>query len=282
MRCNLAGKVEKLAFHQGRTDKADLPEQTIFYATKEGKQLLPQAGICDGARSLMLGHYLAYAREHDGCKFTRLFFYILASSNKIFGRLVRSLHMAERIIRKRAYPRDSEKTRARILSSAIELFSSSSYDMVRSRDIAQKAGVDVALINRYFGSKKELFIAVLDFLSANRAEYSSDNLEQNLCEDFIQRLSGEKGQLTSTAVRIIALSASNPEMASLLGERIEAEIQRLGEKIGGGNKATAAAVIAYNMGAHILLQLLPPHIRSSLPADILLDPMRAIRHRRQG
>ncbi len=190
--------------------------------------------------------------------------------------------MAESALRKRTYPRDSEKTRARILSSAVELFSNSSYDMVRSRDIAQKAGVDVALINRYFGSKKELFIAVLDFLSTQRAELSSDDLEKSLCEDFLQRLSGEKGQLTSTCIRIIALSASNPEMSPILRERIEAEIQRLGQKIGEEDRTTAAAVIAYNMGAHILLQMLPPQVRSSLAADTLLAPLRAILHKGKG
>ena len=46
--------------------------------------------------------------------------------------------MIERPSHAKPHPRDSERTRARILQAAIELFSSGSYDMVRSRDIADK------------------------------------------------------------------------------------------------------------------------------------------------
>ena len=76
--------------------------------------------------------------------------------------------MIERPSHAKPHPRDSERTRARILQAAIELFSSGSYDMVRSRDIADKAGIDVALINRYFGSKKALFSAALDVIAKPR------------------------------------------------------------------------------------------------------------------
>lgn len=57
--------------------------------------------------------------------------------------------------------RDAEATKDAILNAARSAFSEAGYDHVGLRDIAARAGVDVALIGRYFGSKEELFIAVL-------------------------------------------------------------------------------------------------------------------------
>lgn len=59
-------------------------------------------------------------------------------------------------------PRNAEATRAAILKAATHRFSRESYDDVGMRDIAGDVGVDAALISRYFGSKEDLFIAVLN------------------------------------------------------------------------------------------------------------------------
>lgn len=59
-------------------------------------------------------------------------------------------------------PRNAEATRAAILTAATHRFSRESYDDVGMRDIAGDVGVDAALISRYFGSKEDLFIAVLN------------------------------------------------------------------------------------------------------------------------
>lgn len=57
--------------------------------------------------------------------------------------------------------RDAIATRAAILSAARQRFLRESYDSVGLRDIAGDAGVDVALISRYFGGKEGLFRDVL-------------------------------------------------------------------------------------------------------------------------
>jgi AcrR family transcriptional regulator len=59
-------------------------------------------------------------------------------------------------------PRNAEATRAAILDAARERFARESYDEVGMRDIAGEVGVDAALVSRYFGSKEDLFVAVLD------------------------------------------------------------------------------------------------------------------------
>ena len=174
------------------------------------------------------------------------------------------------------HPRDSERTRARILQAAIELFSSGSYEMVRSRDIADKAGIDVALINRYFGSKKALFAAALDVIAKVRPDLDAEDVEKLLCNDFAKRLCGENRQNTTTAVRLVAFSASCAEVAPLLQKLIADEINRLAAKLGTEDKTSATAFLAYHIGMHTLLQMLSDEDRTQLKLETLLAPIRAI------
>src|ERR1700748_842361 len=64
---------------------------------------------------------------------------------------------------RRAEPRkrDAEATRAAIVDAAKIHFARSGYEGAYLRDIAADAGVDAALINRYFGGKEGLFAIVL-------------------------------------------------------------------------------------------------------------------------
>jgi AcrR family transcriptional regulator len=57
--------------------------------------------------------------------------------------------------------RDSNRTKAAILEAAAEAFASRGYLQTGVRDIAASAGVNSTLIARYFGSKDQLFEAVL-------------------------------------------------------------------------------------------------------------------------
>jgi AcrR family transcriptional regulator len=55
--------------------------------------------------------------------------------------------------------RDAAATKARICKVAGQKFTQKGFDGVGVREIADTAGVNVALISRYFGSKKQLFMA---------------------------------------------------------------------------------------------------------------------------
>ena len=57
--------------------------------------------------------------------------------------------------------RNASATRAAILQAARSRFARHGYDAASVRDIAADAGIDPALINRYFGSKEDLFAEVL-------------------------------------------------------------------------------------------------------------------------
>jgi AcrR family transcriptional regulator len=60
-----------------------------------------------------------------------------------------------------AHVRDAERTRRALLDAAGELFTSEGYDRTTVRAIAERAGVNQALLFRYFGNKEALFARVL-------------------------------------------------------------------------------------------------------------------------
>ncbi|MFG2492449.1 TetR/AcrR family transcriptional regulator [Streptomyces caniferus] len=57
--------------------------------------------------------------------------------------------------------RDAQSTRLRLLDAASGLFAERGYERATVRDIADRAGVNQALLFRYFGSKKALFGEVM-------------------------------------------------------------------------------------------------------------------------
>ncbi len=59
--------------------------------------------------------------------------------------------------------RRSESTKARILAAARKHFAASGYERATIRAIARKAGIDPALVMRYFGTKEKLFAAAAEF-----------------------------------------------------------------------------------------------------------------------
>jgi AcrR family transcriptional regulator len=57
--------------------------------------------------------------------------------------------------------RDAEATRRALLDAGGALFDERGYERATIREIGERAGVDPALIARYFGSKEALYLAVL-------------------------------------------------------------------------------------------------------------------------
>jgi len=57
----------------------------------------------------------------------------------------------------------SDRTRAAILDAARRLFAERGYDATTVRDVAAGAGVDAALVIRYFGNKEALFAQAAEF-----------------------------------------------------------------------------------------------------------------------
>lgn len=75
-----------------------------------------------------------------------------------------------------ARPRNAAATRAAILASARQAFAQAGYDGAGVREIAAGAGVTAMLVNRYFGSKEQLFAEVIAATAATPTILTPGNL----------------------------------------------------------------------------------------------------------
>jgi AcrR family transcriptional regulator len=88
-----------------------------------------------------------------------------------------------------AAPRRSDTTRATILTAARERFAADGYERATIRAIAADAGIDPAMVMRYYGNKEKLFAAAAEFdldlpdLSA----IARRRLGASLVEHFVRR-----------------------------------------------------------------------------------------------
>ena len=135
-------------------------------------------------------------------------------------------------------------TRERLLTEARKLLWSRGYASVSLREIAQGAGVDVALISRYFGGKRGLFMATLD--GAFDAPSVPD--EATLVETVMQmfRDAPRGGEMPST-LQLIQTNANDPEVGDLVRA---AQSDGMQSKLEGllGDRARAALFMSVLMG----------------------------------
>jgi AcrR family transcriptional regulator len=110
--------------------------------------------------------------------------------------------------------RGGEITRRRILEAARARFSTASYEDVKLRDIAAAVGVDVALVHRAFGSKEQLFSAVL--LTSNDGAAHSALDASRLSADFAEGFFGVRHNDT---LQIVVRSLTNPQAREVLRAR---------------------------------------------------------------
>jgi len=68
-------------------------------------------------------------------------------------------------VNQRQLAKNPEKTRQSLLEAARDVFAKKGFDGARVDEIASKAGVNKALINYHFGSKRSLFQAVVEAFS---------------------------------------------------------------------------------------------------------------------
>jgi AcrR family transcriptional regulator len=145
------------------------------------------------------------------------------------------------IVRKR----DAEATQAAILEAAKIHFAKSGYEGAFLRDIAADAGVDAALINRYFGGKDGLFAAALKHSIRPDALYRWDR--KTFAHEIAKIMAGHAHQDVERthAFQFLLRAATSPVTAPLVNaavqERFMGPIRAL---IGGENVEARARVFA--------------------------------------
>ena len=154
--------------------------------------------------------------------------------------------------------RNAAETRNRLLQAARRLFASANYVSVGIREIGAEAGVNPALISRYFGSKRNLFLEVAAILNAegNAALPEVPPLERtNLAMNGI--LSEGAHSAWVTDFRITALSALDPNVSDVMTATYDKVREQIMDVLPGEHAATRAELIlAQLMGAALVVNLL--------------------------
>lgn len=136
-------------------------------------------------------------------------------------------------------PRNAAATRAAILLSARGRFAREGYDGASLREIAADAGVDAALVARYFGSKEELFREALtseethDLFRADRAEFG-EHVARML-------LSGGRDNAKLEKLLMVLRSVSAPQAADAIRTNTQETFYLPIEKLLGGRSPQARA-----------------------------------------
>jgi AcrR family transcriptional regulator len=157
--------------------------------------------------------------------------------------------------------RDAAATRSAILEAATRRFACQGYQHAGVRAIAADAGVDAAMVNRYFGSKDGLFAEVVERAFDIRSLVDGDRatLAERLARAVVY---GREDIVGDRRIPLLLLlrSATEPRAAELIRPSLDRNILRpLEEHLDGPNaKVRAAMVIAQCAGFSMLHQMLRP------------------------
>lgn len=172
--------------------------------------------------------------------------------------------------------RDREATRRRLLDAAAALFAEHGYEQVTVRMIATEAGANVSLINRYFGSKAELFGEVVadESTLGQVLEGDADGLPRRLAEYTLRRL--ETGPESPVLRSLGSLSCS--ETTEVLRDRLLTGLvaplaARLDGPDAGARAMLAASVL---LGAGPLRRLFGPDALAAGSPEEMTDRLTGV------
>ncbi|CAN5379712.1 TetR family transcriptional regulator [soil metagenome] len=181
--------------------------------------------------------------------------------------------------------RDAAATRSSILASARRAFARAGYDGVGLREIAAGAGVTAVLVNRYFGSKEQLFAEVAEDTMRDPVILTAENLAS---PDFAAALTKALVQVTTPGATpldgflILLHSSSSPRAAQIGRDWIARGHQEALEAAIGGRLAPerAAVFAALVAGLQVMRQMFEiPALAKANPIDLerlLLPAVRAL------
>lgn len=149
-------------------------------------------------------------------------------------------------------PRDAVATKQALLSAAQTLFGEKGFEATTIRDIGERAGVDPALIARYYGSKADLYIAAVV------AEAISDHSEFENPADVAEALIARTdkvglGPVTQALIRSDTLDEIRQAAQAHLTRRIVTPLtadmaQRGSDRPQLRAEITASALLGINLG----------------------------------
>jgi len=157
--------------------------------------------------------------------------------------------------------RNAAATRDAILASARQAFARAGYDGVGVREIAAGAGVTAMLVNRYFGSKEQLFAEAIaatmaDPIILTPETLSSPHLDEAIATLLVQITCAEDTPLEG--FQILLRSASSKRAAEIGREQIEKGHQKTmaGALSGDFALERAALILSIVAGLQVMRQMI--------------------------
>ncbi|GAA2209280.1 TetR/AcrR family transcriptional regulator [Nonomuraea monospora] len=174
--------------------------------------------------------------------------------------------------------RDAAATRQAILDAAVTAFTRFGYDGVGVRDIAQDAGVTAMLINRYFGSKEQLFAEAVDVSFAPRTVIAGTgaDLPAETARALVRRT--EPGAEELGPFLLMLRSAASPQAARIMREAIGRHAGRhLNEELSGaGAGVRAELMLSVQAGVWLMRSVLGTAALTDAPPDELAGRLTAL------
>jgi AcrR family transcriptional regulator len=157
--------------------------------------------------------------------------------------------------------RDAAATRSAIFEAATRRFACQGYQHAGVREIAADAGVDAAMVNRYFGSKEGLFTEVVE--RAFDIRYLVDGDRATLAQRLARKMVyGREDTADESPIPLLLMlhSATEPRAAELIRTSLDRNVLRpLAMCLDGPDaEIRAAMLVAQCTGFAILNQMLRP------------------------
>jgi AcrR family transcriptional regulator len=166
--------------------------------------------------------------------------------------------------------KQGEKTRAAILNAAAARFASNGYDKATLRAIAADAGVDAAMIIRYFGGKADLFAAAVQvgFTDIDLTGIPRDQIGR----EFIRRtlLPWERGETRAQEI-LLRTAPTHPEAAAGVQAILDRQIvPAVRAALGEDPDAQARAGLVQSQGLGVIMMRYLLHIEPVASMDFSL------------
>jgi AcrR family transcriptional regulator len=143
-------------------------------------------------------------------------------------------------------------TREAITSAARAQFSELGYDRTTIRGVAREAGVDPALVLRFYGSKDALFreVMALPAAAAEALERIADGPRETVGRRLAELIVGllENPETRAIVLGRIRAASSHPEAAALVRETVTRDVRRLTDAVS-DDEPDVRAVLA---GTHVV------------------------------
>jgi AcrR family transcriptional regulator len=187
--------------------------------------------------------------------------------------------MTDTVALTRANPRkrDAEATRAAILEAAKAQFALLGYDRAVLRDIAREAGIDVALVKRYFGGKEALFVEAL------KASFAPDGIgdwnHETFAHDLAVTLAGSPhvNEARTHRFQFLLRAATSPTTAPLLNVLVQDRFMGpIRDWLGGPDADARARVLAASYIGFLVERLIRGEALAGREREVFIDRVTAM------